>query len=108
LRSFSLSAGEILTPYKKIKNGVITIENGIITEVRERRTEKISLDFPESIIVPGFIDVHIHGITGVDVMDAMVESMDKMRKSLVNHGVTAFCPTSDIAPLDHIKKALNR
>ena len=109
MRSFSLSAGEILTPYKKIKNGVITIENGIITEVREHRergNKKISSYFSESIIVPGFIDVHIHGIAGVDVMDAMVESMDKMRKSLVNHGVTAFCPTLDAAPLDHIKKAL--
>ncbi|NIO85056.1 MAG: N-acetylglucosamine-6-phosphate deacetylase [Candidatus Aminicenantes bacterium] len=104
--SFSLSAGEIITPFKKIKNGVITVENGIITEIRKRENEKISSDFSESIIVPGFIDVHIHGIAGVDVMDATVKSIDKMRKSLLNHGVTAFCPTLDAAPLDQIKNAL--
>ncbi len=106
MRSFSLSAGEIITPFKKIKNGVITVENGIITEVRKRGNEKISSDFSESIIVPGFVDVHTHGIAGVDVMDATVKSIDKMKKLLVNHGVTAFCPTLDAAPLDHIKNVL--
>lgn len=107
MKSFSLSAGEIFTPYECIKNGIITVENGVITDVRGRGTEKTSLDFSESIIVPGFIEVHTHGIAGADVMDATAESIDKMKKAFVSHGVTAFCPTTDTAPIDHLKKALN-
>jgi len=105
--SFSLSAGEIFTPYEYIKDGVITIENGIITDIKKGKTGEMSLDFPSSIIAPGFIDVHTHGIADADVMDASAKSIDKMKEAYASHGVTSFCPTTETAPLNHIEKALN-
>ncbi len=43
---------------------------------------------------PGLIDLHIHGLAGVDVMDGTRDSLDIMAKSLASQGVTAFLPTT--------------
>ena len=45
------------------------------------------------MIVPGFVDVHIHGIEGIDVLDGPDAVADVARR-LPKYGVTAFCPTS--------------
>ena len=44
-------------------------------------------------VVPGFIDVHVHGVEGVDVLDGP-ESPSRIARSMPRFGVTAFCPTT--------------
>lgn len=45
-------------------------------------------------IIPGMIDMHIHGCAGCDTGDATPEALEAMSSLLVKHGVTSFCPTS--------------
>lgn len=45
-------------------------------------------------VVPGFIDMHIHGCAGADTGDATPEALQTMSAHLVSKGVTSFCPTS--------------
>ncbi len=45
-------------------------------------------------LLPGFIDVHIHGSGGADVMDATPEGLETMSHFLVRHGVTGFYATT--------------
>ena len=45
------------------------------------------------MIVPGFIDVHVHGVEGVDVLDDE-QAVARVAAILPKYGVTAFCPTS--------------
>ena len=45
-------------------------------------------------LLPGFIDVHIHGSGGADVMDATAEGLETMSRFLVRHGVTGFYATT--------------
>ncbi len=45
-------------------------------------------------ILPGFIDIHIHGTNGADTCDAKDESIKTMCRNLPRHGVTSFCPTT--------------
>lgn len=73
--------------------GDIEIENGRIKQigVLEGEDEK---DMSGLILIPGFVDVHIHGCGGGDASDANAESLDKMTAELARHGVTSFCPTS--------------
>lgn len=52
------------------------------------------LDGEGCTLLPGFIDLHIHGADGADVMDATPAALEKMSKFLVRHGVTSFCPTT--------------
>ena len=45
-------------------------------------------------IVPGFVDIHIHGCAGADTCDGTREAIDTMAKFLITKGVTSFCPTT--------------
>lgn len=56
------------------------------------------LDCTGCTIVPGFIDIHIHGGGGGDFADASVESLQKMSVYLADRGVTSFCPASMTIP----------
>ena len=53
-----------------------------------------ALDLSGCIILPGFIDMHIHGCAGADTGDATPEALHAMSDCLVKRGVTSFCPTS--------------
>lgn len=97
------------TVYEK---GYIKIENGIITEMGERSrltdTEDykvISLPHGYSV-VPGMIDIHIHGVNGADTMDATREALDTMTGTLPKEGTTSFLATTMTEGSDSIEKAL--
>ena len=72
--------------------GDIEIENGIIKQIGIIEGE--GKDMSGFILIPGFIDIHIHGCSGGDASDASEQSLGKMAGELARHGVTSFCPTS--------------
>lgn len=72
--------------------GDIEIENGKIKRIGI--LEGNGRDMSGYILIPGFIDIHIHGCAGGDASDANPESLDKMTAELAKHGVTSFCPTT--------------
>ncbi|MGE6754204.1 N-acetylglucosamine-6-phosphate deacetylase [Rossellomorea sp. NPDC071047] len=97
------------TVYEK---GYIKIENGLITEMGERsqltNTEEykvISLPHGYSV-VPGMIDIHIHGVNGADTMDATREALDTMTGTLPKEGTTSFLATTMTEASGAIEKAL--
>lgn len=57
-------------------------------------------------VIPGMIDIHIHGSNGADVMDCSEEGLKEMAKSLVREGTTAFLATTMTQSPDVIKQAL--
>lgn len=52
-------------------------------------------------VLPGFVDVHVHGVAGVDVLDG-VGAVAAVAARLPAYGVTAFCPTSVACPPDRL------
>jgi len=56
------------------------------------------LDARGCVVLPGFIDLHIHGSAGHDTMDATPKSLPAISAFLARHGVTAFTPTTMTAP----------
>ena len=59
-----------------------------------------------TLLVPGFVDVHIHGCAGGDVSDGDISGLEKMSKELARHGVTSFCPTTMTLSADGLKAAV--
>lgn len=84
----------------------ITIDNGRIISIGDNESDDaIQLD-DNHILVPGFIDQHIHGCHGHDVMEASKEALQEMANELLQEGVTFFCPTTMSMSIEDIKAAL--
>ncbi len=60
----------------------------------------------DDFVIPGFIDIHIHGSQGADVMDADVDALDTISKSIYSHGVTSYLATTMTASNEDILKSM--
>ncbi|MCK1999175.1 N-acetylglucosamine-6-phosphate deacetylase [Psychrobacillus psychrodurans] len=58
------------------------------------------------IVMPGFIDMHIHGSAGFDMMDATEEALRGISRSLVKEGTTSYLPTTITQAVEAIEAAL--
>jgi N-acetylglucosamine-6-phosphate deacetylase len=61
----------------------------------------------DCLIVPGFIDIHIHGCVGSDTCDGTRKALSEMAKHLITKGVTSFCPTTMTVSFEKITAALS-
>lgn len=62
---------------------------------------------PEGVLVPGFIDIHIHGAYGIDFMSATKAEMNELCAHLSDDGYEGFLPTTVTASASDIKRALS-
>ena len=76
--------------------GDIKIENGRISEIGF--FSESGVDMSGKILLPGFVDIHIHGGGGGDFSDGTEEAFDKISAHLARHGVTSFCGTTMTLP----------
>lgn len=91
--------------------GDIFLEDGKIAEIGEAlsKTADIHIDGTGKnwIVVPGFIDVHIHGSSGYDVMDSTPEALNGLAGALPREGTTSFLATTMTQSDEVISKALH-
>ena len=81
----------LYTPDGVITNGHITFAEQIVS-IGSGDVEGI--DMKGRLLIPGFIDQHIHGVAGADVMDASDEALAVLRRELPKEGTTAFLATT--------------
>lgn len=90
--------------------GDIEIQDGKILRVGKdlpRRQEDLAVDCSGGYtVIPGFVDVHIHGCGGADTCDGTRDSLETMARFLLQHGVTSFCPTTMTTGREVIEAAL--
>jgi len=103
---------QIYSENQKLENGYIKIKDqkiidfGLVEELTKDDQVEI-IELPASYkAVPGFIDVHIHGANGADVMDATEEALDIMSETLPREGTTSFLATTMTQSDKAIEKAL--
>jgi len=101
----------IYTEDEKIEHGHLYIENGLIHNIMcEGEAVDLgdipAIDASGLSVIPGFIDGHIHGAKGADVMDATEEALDTMAKVLPKEGTTSFLATTITQSKKNISKAL--
>jgi N-acetylglucosamine-6-phosphate deacetylase len=101
--------GKLVTLFHVINDGQVEINDGKITYAGDSRSFNGEItDYGDSIITPGFIDIHIHGLAGYDAMDSDPESIHQISKHLAAKGVTGFLATLQTAPFDEILAGLKR
>ncbi|WP_343753860.1 N-acetylglucosamine-6-phosphate deacetylase [Lentibacillus halophilus] len=78
--------------------GSLLVENQVIKAIYEEEMtppqEATVIDGGGRHLIPGFIDGHIHGAAGSDVMDATEEALDTMAMALPKEGTTSFLATT--------------
>lgn len=92
-----LSGADLVLPDRVLRGGSLVIEHGRIVAIEPRAIDagddRLIVDLRNHLIVPGFVDVHIHGVEGIDVLDG-AGAVAEVARRLPRYGVTAFCPTS--------------
>ncbi|MEM0249120.1 MAG: N-acetylglucosamine-6-phosphate deacetylase [Ignisphaera sp.] len=100
---------KIITPNMVIKDGYVVIEDGIIKGVGKepfKGPTSESIDLEGQLLLPGFIDTHTHGISGLDItMNPDPSALLEMSSHYARHGVTGFLATTVSAPHDVLLKA---
>jgi len=108
-----LSGAALVLPDRILSTGTIAIEGGRIVDIRAGAASKEvghAFAFHGHYIVPGFIDVHVHGVEGFDVLEDS-SSVREVGLRLPRYGVTSFCPTTVAcgpAPLRRVLDQIRR
>src|SRR5579859_4106827 len=104
-----LHAGRALTPTAEITDAGILIREGVIEELGPREGMRLpdgAVEFAatHTIAVPGYVDVHIHGAGGRDVMEGSLEALAGVTRTVARHGTTSLVATTVTAsPEDTIR-----
>lgn len=101
-----LRARRVLTEQGWLDDHQLRIDDGVITMIEPIPAGTAVRD--AELLCPAYIDIHVHGGAGVDVMDDAPDVLDTLAKHKAREGVGAFLPTTVTAPLEVIHGALRR
>jgi N-acetylglucosamine-6-phosphate deacetylase len=109
----AFTAGRLLTPTGAVEHPLLLVEQGRVLEISARSGRQVPAevslsDFGDGVMAPGYVDLHIHGSAGYDVMDDTAEALPAIEQLLARHGVTSYFPTTVTAPMDRTLRALER
>jgi N-acetylglucosamine-6-phosphate deacetylase len=94
-----LHVGRAFTPTTELRDVGILIREGVIESIGPRSSISLPAGAEEiiatdQIAAPGFIDVHIHGAGGHDVMEGTEAALDAVAHTIASRGTTAFAATT--------------
>ena len=91
-----LDNARVILQDRELERSSVVVESGLIARVTDAAPSipgAETIDLTGMVLLPGFIDVHIHGAVGIDVMDATAEQLTEIGVFLASQGVTGWVPT---------------
>ncbi len=90
---YAIFPERIFTPQREIRDGVVIVEGSRISAVGARNEVAVPanakrIEARGITLVPGFVDVHVHGAGGHDVMEATPVALDAVAATLARGGTT--------------------
>ena len=91
-----LNNAKIISIKKIINNGFLVIKDNLIFQINEGKynhefKDAHVIECHNQTIIPGFIDLHVHGGYGYSLMDGTIESINNFARLVTKEGVTKFC-----------------
>ncbi len=93
MKTLLLKNAKVVLPDSEVAADVLVAEGKIAAIAPAGLEAEEEIDLAGAVLLPGFIDVHIHGAVGVDVMDATPEGLQEVSAYLASQGVTGWLPT---------------
>src|SRR5579864_4244001 len=105
-----LHVARAYTPTTEIPDAAIVFRDGVIESIAPRGAMTLpsgakEIAATDKIGVPGFLDVHIHGAGGHDVMEGTADALNAVSRTLAAHGTTSFVATTVTASAEAICKS---
>jgi N-acetylglucosamine-6-phosphate deacetylase len=92
-----LAGADVVLPDHVLPGSSLVLDGDRIVAIEPRPIDTPAgatrVDLSGCVVVPGFIDVHVHGVEGHDVLDGP-DAVEAVAARLPAYGVTSFCPTS--------------
>ena len=102
--------GDIVTPEGVLHNGAVTVDDaGSVGEIAPRRTapaRSADIDATGLLVLPGFVDMHVHGGGGADFMRGTVEATRQVARTHARFGTTGMLATTITASREDIDRAI--
>jgi N-acetylglucosamine-6-phosphate deacetylase len=107
----SIAARRLISAHKVVDYPLLTLEDGRITSIEgltQQDHERVEAThrFPDATLAPSYIDIHVHGCAGHDVMEATPASFGAIGAYLASRGVGAYFPTTVTSPRDETVRSL--
>jgi N-acetylglucosamine-6-phosphate deacetylase len=106
----AIAAKALITADGVLQQPLILLEGGRVARITtqaETATPANTLHLPDSTLCAGFLDVHVHGAGGADVMNGSADAIATVARMLARYGTTRFLATTVTAPIDRILTALD-
>lgn len=106
MSSYFVKASKFVLPGCVVSEGYLEVIDGLFGEIVSELPEGADvLDYSGCWVAPGYVDTHIHGFAGHDVMDCDVDGLNEASVELAKHGTTSWVATTLTQPADQIKAA---
>ena len=99
MKPIAIHADRAFTPFEEISDAIVVIQGSKIADIGKRGKVELPRGIRETrmagkTVVPGFVDVHIHGAGGRDVMEGTRESLEIIAATVAAHGTTSLVATT--------------
>src|SRR6267378_5272245 len=89
----------LMTPTETVQHPLVLVTDGKIVEIASRSARPVPagvqvLDLADGLLAPGYVDLHIHGGGGFDVMDGDIDALPTIERLIARHGFSGDSATT--------------
>ncbi len=92
--------------------GEVEYENGVLTKAQEVPAEELTVGELETYILPGLVDIHLHGCMGSDFCDSALKEGNEVLETMCGYecanGITSICPTTMTYDEERLTKIMQK